>query len=134
MNFDRAAQLYISLRQEKEAVEAEAKRRTAEIKAKMAELENWFTLKAEEAGLKNVPTMHGTAYWSTHYSATVAAREPFFEFVKENDAWDLVQARASSSAVKSFIDGHGEPPPGVNFSAVKVFNLREGKVENDAKE
>jgi hypothetical protein len=32
--------------------------------------------------------------------------------------------------VKSFIESHGEPPPGVNFSSVKVFNLRKAQAKD----
>lgn len=127
MNYDRAASLYVKMRRDIEALE----RQIDAIKAQKAELESWFALKAMEDGLKTIPTPHGTAYWSTHYSATVAAREPFFDFVKTHDLFDLVQARASSTAVKSYIDGNGEAPPGVNFSSTKVFNLREGKVAKE---
>ena len=127
MNYDRAAILYVKMRREIDELEA----KITAIKAKKVELENWFALKAAEDGLKTIPTPHGTAYWSTHYSATVAAREPFFEFVKEHNMYDLLQARASSTAVRSYIEGHGEAPPGINFSSTKVFNLREGKVNKD---
>ena len=127
MNFDRATQLYSELRNEIADIEREAKVKSAELKTKMLALENWITLAADEQGLKNVPTPHGTAYWSVHNSASVASRDAFMDFVRDNEAWDLLEPRASKTAAKSFVEGHGEPPPGVTYSTVRVFNLRTTK-------
>ena len=66
----------------------------------------------------------GTGYWTTILSAKVANPAVFWEFVKENNAYDLVENRASSKAVKSYIDGHNLPVPGVNFSQTEVFKVR----------
>lgn len=127
MTFDKAAKLYVALRRKKEQIEREAKAQTAELAKQMTDLENWFTLKADEEGLKNIPTPHGTAYWSVHHSASVASREAFMNFVRENELWDLLESRASKVAVKSYVEGHGVPPPGVNYGTIRVFNLRENK-------
>jgi len=124
MNYEQAAERYLSAKKDMEALDREFKERKAKIREKLVVLENWFTAKAQEDGLSSVKTSCGTAYWSTHHSATVASREDFFSFCKEEDAWDLLEARASKTAVKSYIEAAGEPPPGVNYSAVNVFNFR----------
>ena len=124
MNFEQAGEKYIALRNEVAAIEAEAKNAVAGKKATMLDLENWFTLRAQEEGMVKIPTSVGTAYWSTHNAATVADRNALFEFCKENNTWDLIESRASKTAVKSYVEGHGVPPPGVNFSSVQVFNFR----------
>lgn len=124
MNYEQAAERYLAAKKDMEALDREFKERKAKVREKLVVLENWFTAKAQEDGLASVKTNCGTAYWSTHHSATVASREDFFSFCKKNDAWDLLEARASKTAVKSYIEASGEPPPGVNFSAVNVFNFR----------
>lgn len=124
MNFEQAAEKYLQLRADVEALDRDYKAKKAELKEKMVLLENWFTAKATEEGLKDIKTDAGTIYWSTHHSATVASREDFFSFCKERDAWDLLEARASKTAVKSYIESEGEPPPGINFNSVSVFNFR----------
>lgn len=127
MNYEQAADRYLQTKRELEEIEREYKERKAKIKEKMITIENWFTAKAQEDGIQTIKTAAGTAYWSTHHSATVASREDFFEFCKENNAWDLLEARASKIAVKSYIESEGEPPPGVNFNSVNVFNFRKSK-------
>lgn len=124
MNYDVAAEKFLAVRSEIEALERAHKEAKAKLTERLTVLENWFTAKAQEDGLETIKTPHGTGYWSTHHTATVASREEFFAFCKEHDAWDLVESRASKTGVKSYIEGSGEPPPGVNFSSTRVFNFR----------
>lgn len=127
MNYELAAERYISVRNAIDKLEKEHKAAKAELTEKLVMLENWFTAKAQEDGLDSIKTSMGTGYWSTHHTATVASREEFFSYCKEHDTWDLVEARASKSGVKSFIEGHGAPPPGINFSSTRVFNFRKAQ-------
>lgn len=127
ITFESAAKKYLELRAEVERIEAEAKKQTAAIKLIMADVEGWITLKAQEEGLTNIPTPYGTAYWSTHHTASVANPDAFRSHVIANGLWDLMETRASKTAVKGYIEAHGEPPPGINFSSIQVFNLRKNK-------
>jgi hypothetical protein len=127
MNYDIAMERYLQVRAEIEALEREHKANKAKLTEKLVAVENWITAKAQEDGLETVKTSHGTGYWSTHHTATVASREELFTHCKLNDAWDLVEARASKTAVKSYIEANGAPPPGVNFSSTRVFNLRKAQ-------
>lgn len=124
MNYELAAERYLQTRVEIEKLEAAHKAAKAALTEKLVALENWFTAKAQEDGIETVKTAFGTGYWSTHSAATVASREAFFAYCKDNDAWDMVEARASKTGVKSFIEAHGAPPPGVNYSTHRVFNFR----------
>lgn len=127
MNYELAAERYLQTRAEIDKLEAEHKAAKAPLTERLVALENWFTAKAQEDGLETVKTAVGTGYWSTHHTASVASREAFFAYCKENDAWDMVEARASKSGVKSFIEANGNPPPGVNFSSNRVFNFRKNQ-------
>jgi hypothetical protein len=127
MNYDVAVERYLQVRSEIESREREFKSVKAKLMEKLVAVENWITAKAQEDGLETVKTPHGTGYWSTHHTATVGSREEFFNFCKEHDAWDMVESRASKTGVKSYIEANGAPPPGVNFSSTRVFNLRKAQ-------
>lgn len=127
MNYDMAAERYLQTRKAIDDLEREHKARLAPLEERLVAIENWFTAKAQEDGLETIKTPHGTGYWSTHHTATVASREELFNHCRANDAWDLVESRASKTAVKSYIEAHGAPPPGVNFSSTRVFNLRKAQ-------
>lgn len=127
MNYDLATEKYLAVRKEIEDLERAHKESKGKLTEKLVALENWITAKAQEDGLETVKTPAGTGYWSTHHTATVGSREEFFTFCKEHDAWDMVESRASKTGVKSYIEANGAPPPGVNFSSTKVFNMRKAQ-------
>lgn len=127
MTYEEAAKKYLQARKEIDELEKKFKEDKAEVMKRVVLLEGWFTAKAQEEGLRTIPTPYGTGYWSTHHTASVDSREAFLSYVKENEAWDLVETRASKSSVKSFIEAHGEPPPGVKFSSTSVFNFRKSQ-------
>jgi len=129
MNYDQAAAKYVEVRTEVDRINKAAKAKVAELNKILVDIENWFTLKSQEEGLTNIPTPHGTAYWSTVSSASVADPAVFKQHVIDNQEWDLLETRASKLAVKSYVEGHGVPPPGVNYSSIKVFNLRANSKE-----
>jgi len=129
LNYETASAKYLELRAEIEAIEKDAKARAAALRSVMVNIENWFAAKAQEEGLKTIPTSHGTAYWSTHYSAKAANPTAFKDYVIANNAFDLLETRPSRSAVKSFVEANGAPPPGIDFAAISVFNLRSSTKE-----
>lgn len=129
--YDDALSTYLKIRDEVDRVEAEAKRRKAELRAEMSRLEAQITAHAHQDGLETIPAKCGTGYWSTHYNCTCASRDDLFDYVKAHQAWDLLEARPSKSAVRSLVDATGEPPPGVNFSAYRVFNVRDERKANN---
>lgn len=124
MDYDTCAMWYFRTRAELEKMDAEHRDKTAPLKEKMRMCLQWMEARAREEGLRNVPTQHGTGYWATHVSASVAAPEVFRSYVLENKAWDLLELRAGKKGVESFVNAHGEPPPGVNYTRTSVFNLR----------
>jgi len=131
MDFDKAVTEYLKLRDKVDAIDAQAKKDAAELKKQMLMLENWMTLKADKEGLKNITTPHGTGYWSVHHRCSVANPEEFFNFVIGGQRWDLMERRASKIAVKQEVEDTGAPPPGVNYSTIRVFNVRRDHAEED---
>ena len=125
MDYETAMTRYMNCRRTVELIEGKASEEAAPYKEKMQALMQWMEAAAHKDGLKNVPVAGvGTGYWTAHMSATVANPTAFWDFVKENQAYDLVETRASSKAVKSFIDGNNAPVPGVNFTQSQVFKIR----------
>lgn len=130
MTYDEMVAKYVEVRDTVKLFEAKFKERVAVYKQEMEELENAITTKADEEGLTTVPTPHGTAYWSTLANCTAAAPDDFMQFVIDNEAWDLVEKRPVKTAVKAYVETHGAPPPGVNFSTYRKFNLRASRKDD----
>jgi hypothetical protein len=118
----------------KDYVEREGKafaERMAPWMAKMELIENAFLQRLNARGAKNSKTDAGTAYKSTRLDCKVEDRNSFLKFCLEK--WDAIGSdmlgvRATTEAVRSYIDSHPrkEPPPGVSVSSTTRVNIRRG--------
>ena len=106
---------YITLRNQKEALEAETKEVLVGIKEKMLKLEAWIQAKSDETGVKSFKTDHGTAFLTTSDYASVANWDAVLAFVKENEAWDMLTRGVNKRSVRGYIDANKTVPDGVNF-------------------
>lgn len=121
--YDTAVEKYLSTKAEIEKAEAELKARLAPLKERLALLEAWISAKAQEEGLSTVNAKHGTAYWSVHQSCSVVDAGAFRDFALHNCP-DLLETRASKTAVAAYLEANKELPPGVNYSQRRQFNIR----------
>jgi hypothetical protein len=125
MTPEQAMQMYYADKRAVELAEGECAAKCAKPKERMKLLLQWMETYTHQMGLKNLPVDGlGTGYFTTHLSAVVANPAEFRGFVEANNAWDLVELRAASKSIKSYIDGNNAPVPGVSFSAVQVFKVR----------
>lgn len=115
---------YMKLRRKKEAVEQQVKDEVADIKAKMTKLESWLMQKADEDGVTSFKTAAGTAFITTTDFANVADWDAVLTFIKENEAFDMLEKRVSKSAVKALLDETGEVPPGITYGTKIGINVR----------
>ena len=121
---------YLKLRRKKEAVENETKDRVAELKAKMTKLESWLMQKADEDGVTSFKTTAGTAFVTTTDFANVADWDAVLTFIKENDAFDMLEKRVSKTAVRAHMDETGDVPPGITYGSKIGINVRKASSED----
>lgn len=115
---------YVELRDRKAQLKAEYDMQVAPIEAKMAKIEGKLLEVLDQTGGKSFRTPHGTAYVSVRTTASVADRETFFEFVKQNEEWPLLQVAVVKSAVEQYKSVNQELPPGINWREERVVNIR----------
>jgi hypothetical protein len=115
---------YIKLRNRKDAIEAEAKARVKEIKEKLDKLEAWLKIKADEEGVTSFKTTSGTAFLTVVDYANVADWDATLEFIRGNEAYDLLEKRVSKTAVRSYIENDKTVPPGINYGTKVEVNVR----------
>jgi hypothetical protein len=90
----------------------------------MQVIENIFLQRFEESGETASKTKSGTAYTVTETTVTVKDWGAFLEYVNHNAAWEMLERRASKSAVTEFVEEHGSTPPGLALSQSKKVNIR----------
>jgi nanoRNase/pAp phosphatase (c-di-AMP/oligoRNAs hydrolase) len=124
VNIDDAIAAYIKLREKKAQIKAEAEAKANEISVKLDKLEGWIKERADENGVTSFKTKHGTAFLTTVDFATVADWDAMLTFVKQNDAYDMLEKRVSKTAVRGYIDQLKAVPPGVNYGTRIEVNVR----------
>jgi hypothetical protein len=76
--------------------------------------------------MDSVRTDGGTFYRQEDIKPNIVDDKLFFEWIKENNAFDAMQRRVSVTFVKEFMESHegGLPPPGLNVSREYVVRVR----------
>lgn len=132
VNVDDVVATYMKLRSQKEAIEAEVKDRVSGIKAKMEKLEAWIKEQADVQGVTSFKTKHGTAFLTTTDYANVADWDAVLDFIRTQEAFDMLEKRISKIAVRGYIEANKAVPPGVNYGTKLEVNIRKpvAKVED----
>jgi hypothetical protein len=115
---------YMKLRSQKESMEAEVKDRVSTIKAKMEKLEAWIKEQADIQGVRSFKTKHGTAFLTTTDYANVGDWDAVLDFIRTQEAFDMLEKRISKIAVRGYIEANKAVPPGVNYGTKLEVNIR----------
>ena len=121
---DAVIKKYMKLRSQKEAVEAEIKERVDKIKADMAKLEAFLKAKMDADGLTSFKSEHGTAFLTTTDFANVDNWDAVLQFIREEEAYDMLERRVSKAAVRGYIEANKEVPPGIKYGTKLGVNIR----------
>lgn len=115
---------YIALRDKKAQLKAAYDAQVAGIDEMLQRCEAFLLTRMQEQGVESYKTTAGTAYVQTRTSATVADWDSFLGFVRDNSAWNMLERRVSKTAVDEFRAANDDLPPGVNYRAERVVNVR----------
>jgi hypothetical protein len=123
---------YMKLRDQKAAIEAQLKDQVAAIKVKMEKLEAYLKTQMDAQGLTSFKSEYGTAFLTTTDYANVADWDAVLNFIRENEAYDLLEKRVSKIAVRGYIERMKAVPPGINYGTKLEVNVRKpgAKVED----
>ena len=121
---DAVIKKYMKLRSQKEAVEAEIKERVSNIKADMAKLEAFLQAKMDADGLTSFKSKYGTAFLTTTDFANVDDWDAVLRFIREEEAYDMLEKRVSKTAVRGYIEANKEVPPGIKYGTKLGINIR----------
>ena len=121
---DEVVKGYIKLRDKKNQLKKDQAEVLKPLTEKMNLLENWLLRDLQTRKVESQKTAEGTAYITTMSAATVKDRDAFFDFVKENNMWDLLENRVSKSVVRDYLEDTGEVVPGVNYQETVAVRIR----------
>ena len=115
---------YMKLRDQKAAIEGEVKERISGLKAKMEKLESWIKTQADAQGVTSFKSEFGTAFLTTTDYANVADWDAVLDFIRDNEAYDMLEKRVSKIAVRGYIESTKAVPPGITYGTKLEVNIR----------
>lgn len=131
VKIDDVIKAYLTLRIQKEEIERAAKEQVLGIKARMERMEGYLLQRMEEDGVSSFKTPFGTAFAVEATFASVADWMQTLEYIKEQDAFHLLEKRVNKSAVATWMDEGNPLPPGVNWTVKRDVNIRKPTVVKD---
>lgn len=97
-----------------------------ETKAKRTKIDTEFLRRFHEQGITSTRTKSGTPYIITRTSYSVADRDAYMNWIKENGALDFLEVRCAKNMVDAFREEHNDLPPGINYSATLAIGVTKG--------
>jgi hypothetical protein len=118
-------QTAMRLREQIKADEAAFETQLAPKKAMLAKLTAAVHEYLNEQGLQNLKVAGvGTAFKKKTTSCTVADWDVVWADITAREAWDMLNHAVNKTAVEAYVEEHGAPPPGVNYTAMEVVQFR----------
>lgn len=121
---DELVQLFIMLRDDIAKEKAAFDQRVADKKAKQAKIEGILLGRFQESGAESVRTAFGTAYKSTKKQASVADWDALLNYIRQEEAWELLTHAVSKTVVEQFVAANDDLPPGVSWREEVVLGFR----------
>src|SRR3990167_1475826 len=80
-----------------------------------------------KAGMQQCKTASGMAYFITKDSVKVGDWDAALAYIRENEAFNLLNQAVNKTACKEFIEVNKTAPPGVEYSTFRDLAWRRGK-------
>ena len=124
ITFDQMVAKYIALRDKTDAIKKVHQAELAKYNLALGTLEGWMLNVLNTNHAESMRAEAGTAYTSTTSSAKVEDWGAVMEFIRTNDAWDLLEKRVSKIAVEAIVQETKQPIPGVAIVRDTRLNVR----------
>jgi len=126
VDMEKLARLHLKMRDRKAEINRKAKEEVARIDEQMDKLNAFMLNILRESKLKSMTTEAGTIYKEDDIIPRAENWNDVFDFVRENDGFDIFERRLKKTFVQEYMDAHeGQPPPGVGvMREVKVHVRR----------
>lgn len=123
---DYVIQRYVEDRDQLAANSKAAAELSAPLNIAQVAREQWLKNELTSTGAEGLKTTHGTAFWETGSSATVADATEFMAWVHED--WDarrgFLNNAVNKTAVKARLDDKQPVPPGVDYKTFRSVKVR----------
>jgi hypothetical protein len=130
MNTEELVKIYLTIRNERERIEAEWEVKDKELKQELLVIEQSMLAICNDTNATSIKTEQGTIIRSLKERFTLSDRDSFNKYVREHDAVELFEGRIHQGNFKQFIADKQDAglPPGVNV--MREFGITVRKPTN----
>ena len=132
MDLDRLVKTYRKIRDARTDLGNKFKAEDENLKAKLKIIEDQLLDYCNDNQLTSGRTEHGTFYRTPRTKYWTADWDSFRKFVKENDAFDLLEKRIQQTNMTTWLkENPGKVPMGLNADTEYSINVRKPPRKND---
>ena len=122
---EKLVSVYVKIRDKRSELKRTFEAEDEVLKSQLELIERELLARSNESGVKSFRTDMGTAYIEETTKASTADWAAFTRFVRDNDAFDMIERRVKVKELKDYMDSHdGALPPGVNVFRESVVRVR----------
>lgn len=120
--------IYIRIRDAKAEAKRQWEEKETEFNRQLELIEGQMLKHLNAHNMNTVNTDAGTFYRQEDFKPNIVDDSAFFQWIKENDAFDALQRRVGVGFIKQFAEAHeGALPPGIAASREYVIRVRKPK-------
>jgi hypothetical protein len=125
---DKLAKVYIKMRDHLQGLQREYEEKEADIKAQMDIIEQKLLDICKETGADSIKTAHGTVMRSTKTRSWPYDWAAMYEFIRQHDAYDLLERRVHQTNMKAWLEENpGLLPQSLNAETRYSVTVRRSK-------
>lgn len=124
MTVDQMVDRFVRLRDKVAKIKKEHTAELEPFNAAMDTLEGLLIGVLNTNSVTSMRSEHGTIYTSSRVTAKVVRWSQALEYIQQNEAWELLDARVSKVAAEAIITESGQPIPGVEMTRETTLNVR----------
>jgi hypothetical protein len=122
---EKLVRAYIKMRDARSVLAAEFEAKDKEIKAQMDIIESYLLEVCKSAGASSINTGAGTIIRSVKTRYWTSDWESMHEFIRENNALELLERRVAQTAMAEFIEAYPDKvPKGMNVDSKYTVVVR----------
>lgn len=124
MNYEKVARVYRKIRDKRAELKREFEAQDHVLRDQLEQLEHALLNEFNESGSTSVKTDSGIIFTQEELKASVADWGAYVAWMRENDAFEMVQKRPAITEVRKYMDEYGDIPPGLNIHRQRVIRIR----------
>jgi hypothetical protein len=120
--------MYIKLRDRIEEIEKRHKDELAPLEKGLKTLDAWLLQELDRNGVNNMAVKDvGTVLKVKQHKVSVSDWDATWQWITVNERYDLLNHAVNKTGVVAWVEETGAPPPGVNYSAEYVAQVRRAR-------